>query len=277
MRNNGQKQRMRGRNRRGHNPMTRVYESNGPDVKVRGTAHHIADKYMQLARDAQTSGDPVAAEGYLQHAEHYFRLIVAAQAAFALQNPHNTQPQPAPPRPDQLGEEYDDDEGDDGSPDMPHHPGSPGAPQPHFQQPHQQQPQPQQYRQPQQHQPQPQQQPQPNFQPQPQQQRRPDEPRDPGLPSFITGGGQAPNQPPNQAPGNGFNPEQGERDGGRFGRRHRRRFRPHGSGEFEPRGDRPNEAPAQGSPAQAAPAQTAPAGEQPSGEFNPPKPQGPTE
>ncbi|HLE66299.1 MAG TPA: DUF4167 domain-containing protein, partial [Burkholderiales bacterium] len=113
---------MRGRNRRGHNPMTRVYESNGPDVKVRGTAHHIADKYMQLARDAQTSGDPVAAEGYLQHAEHYFRLIVAAQAAFAQQNPHNPQPQQAPPRPDQLGEEYDDDEGDDGSPDLPQHP-----------------------------------------------------------------------------------------------------------------------------------------------------------
>jgi len=73
---NGQQKRMRGRNRnRGHNPLTRVYESNGPDVKVRGTAHHIAEKYVQLARDAQSSGDPVTAEGYLQYAEHYFRLI----------------------------------------------------------------------------------------------------------------------------------------------------------------------------------------------------------
>ena len=76
--------RMRGRptnNRRGPNPLTRSYESNGPDVKIRGNAHHVAEKYLQLARDAHTSGDPVAAENYLQHAEHYFRLIASAQAA----------------------------------------------------------------------------------------------------------------------------------------------------------------------------------------------------
>jgi len=80
----GQNKRMRGRptnNRRGPNPLTRSYESNGPDVKIRGNAHHVAEKYLQLARDAHTSGDPVAAENYLQHAEHYFRLIAAAQAA----------------------------------------------------------------------------------------------------------------------------------------------------------------------------------------------------
>jgi len=73
--------RMRGRpnNRKGPNPLTRSYESSGPDVKIRGTAHHIGEKYLQLARDAQTSGDPVMAESYLQHAEHYFRLIAAAQ------------------------------------------------------------------------------------------------------------------------------------------------------------------------------------------------------
>ena len=80
---NGQNKRMRGRNRKSHNPLTRVYESNGPDVKIRGNAHHIAEKYLQLARDAHTGGDPVAAENYLQHAEHYFRLIAAAQAAQA--------------------------------------------------------------------------------------------------------------------------------------------------------------------------------------------------
>ena len=75
---------MRGRNnnRKSQNPLTRVYESNGPDVKIRGTASHIAEKYVQLARDAQTSGDPVAAENYYQHAEHYFRLIAAAQEQF---------------------------------------------------------------------------------------------------------------------------------------------------------------------------------------------------
>ena len=76
--------RMRGRpnnNRKGPNPLTRSYESSGPDVKIRGTAHHVSEKYLQLARDAQASGDPVMAESYLQHAEHYFRLIAAAQQA----------------------------------------------------------------------------------------------------------------------------------------------------------------------------------------------------
>ena len=67
--------------RRGPNPLTRSYESNGPDTKVRGTAAHIAEKYVQLARDAHVASDPVAAENYLQHAEHYFRLIATAQAA----------------------------------------------------------------------------------------------------------------------------------------------------------------------------------------------------
>src|SRR3954452_6996085 len=81
----GQNRRMRGRNNnrgKGPNPLTRSYESNGPDVKIRGTAQHIADKYAQLARDAQSSGDPVAAENYLQHAEHYYRIIAAAQEQF---------------------------------------------------------------------------------------------------------------------------------------------------------------------------------------------------
>jgi Domain of unknown function (DUF4167) len=88
----GQKNRMRGGrsnnnsgggggNRRGPNPLTRSYESNGPDVKVRGTPQHIAEKYVQLARDAHTSSDTVMAESYLQHAEHYYRIIAAAQYA----------------------------------------------------------------------------------------------------------------------------------------------------------------------------------------------------
>ena len=79
MRNGQQQKRMRGRNRnRGHNPLTRVYESNGPDVKVRGTAHHIAEKYVQLARDAQSSGDPVTAEGYTSREQ--FPSNIAADA-----------------------------------------------------------------------------------------------------------------------------------------------------------------------------------------------------
>jgi len=81
MRPNQQNKRSRSRNnnRKSSNPLTRNYESNGPDVRVRGNAAHIAEKYMQLARDANSSGDSVAAENYLQHAEHYFRIISAAQ------------------------------------------------------------------------------------------------------------------------------------------------------------------------------------------------------
>ena len=61
--------------------MSRVFESNGPDVKIRGNPAHIAEKYIQLARDAQASGDPISAENYYQHAEHYYRLIAAANEA----------------------------------------------------------------------------------------------------------------------------------------------------------------------------------------------------
>ncbi|MCJ7994230.1 DUF4167 domain-containing protein [Rhizobium cremeum] len=67
-------------NRKGANPLTRTYDSSGPDVKIRGTAQHIAEKYAALARDAQGAGDRVMAENYLQHAEHYNRIIAAAQA-----------------------------------------------------------------------------------------------------------------------------------------------------------------------------------------------------
>ena len=109
MRNGQNKHRMRGRNRSGgrnHNPLTRVYESNGPDVKIRGTANHVAEKYIQLARDATASGDPVAAENYYQHAEHYFRLIAAAQEQFRQTQPYR------PEGGEQRGEESYD-EGDD--------------------------------------------------------------------------------------------------------------------------------------------------------------------
>src|SRR5271154_4415497 len=103
---NGQNKRMRGRNRKGghhQNPLSRMYESNGPDIKIRGTASHVAEKYLQLARDAQSSGDPVAAENYYQHAEHYFRLIAAAQEQF-----RQNQPQPRPDA--EMASEDGDDE-----------------------------------------------------------------------------------------------------------------------------------------------------------------------
>ena len=77
----------RGRNQRrrqggGSNP-NRALDSNGPDVRIRGTATQIYDKYQALARDAASSGDRVKAESYLQHAEHYFRVIRSMQPAQA--------------------------------------------------------------------------------------------------------------------------------------------------------------------------------------------------
>jgi hypothetical protein len=140
----GQNKRMRGRpnnNRRGPNPLTRSYESNGPDVKIRGNAHHVAEKYLQLARDAHTSSDPVAAENYLQHAEHYFRLIASAQAAQLQQQNGTARP---------LGEGEDDMDDDDdvgGLSDRFASPveraPAPFQPQPGFTPPVQAQPQPQ--------------------------------------------------------------------------------------------------------------------------------------
>lgn len=79
MRQSQHKNRSRSRNRRQPNNANKVYESNGPDVKVRGTAQHIADKYTALGRDALSSGDTVKAEGYFQYAEHYLRIVAAAQ------------------------------------------------------------------------------------------------------------------------------------------------------------------------------------------------------
>jgi hypothetical protein len=77
--------RQRGRNRNtGGKPQqhnaNRAYDSNGPEgIKVRGAAQSVFEKYQQLARDATTGGDRVLAENYLQHAEHYFRLLRAIQ------------------------------------------------------------------------------------------------------------------------------------------------------------------------------------------------------
>jgi hypothetical protein len=213
---NGQNKRMRGRNRKGghhhhQNPLSRMYESNGQDVKIRGTASHIAEKYLQLARDAQSSGDPVAAENYYQHAEHYFRLIAAAQEQLR-QNQSYYQPQQQPGG-NPADDGYDDGDGED-QPQI----GEPYAPQsPQFYQREPQQHQPQQHQpqhhqqpryqpqpQPQQHQPQPQPQ---HFQPRPQQQMPENDGDVERLPSFITGG-----QPQQQN-----SPQQGQDTNGQHG------------------------------------------------------------
>ena len=83
MRPSQKSNRTRGRGNRkpNGNNLNRVYESAGPEGKVRGTPQQIIDKYLSLARDAQTSGDRVVAENFLQHAEHYQRILVEAMGA----------------------------------------------------------------------------------------------------------------------------------------------------------------------------------------------------
>ena len=174
---NGQNKRMRSRNRKGghhQNPLSRMYESNGPDVKIRGTASHIAEKYLQLARDAQSSGDPVAAENYYQHAEHYFRLIAAAQEQFRQSQPYYQQGA------DQRGNLSDEgyDEGDE-QPSIGGEPFAPREPQPFYPR--------------EQHQPHA----QGHGQPRPQHQQIDDEDVE-RLPSFITGGQPQPQPQPTQ-------------------------------------------------------------------------------
>src|SRR5262245_45992700 len=118
------------RNRKSQNPLSRSFESNGPDVKIRGTPAHIAEKYISLARDAQSSGDPVLAENYLQHAEHYSRIIMAYreqmdQAGEGYKG--NGQPRlPGPHARLEGGDDFGDDDADDLLDDG-------GFPQPSFQ------------------------------------------------------------------------------------------------------------------------------------------------
>ena len=71
------------RHQSGNTPLNRnhVFDSSGPDLRVRGTAQQLFEKYLQLGRDATSSGDRVMAESYFQHAEHYFRILNAMNQA----------------------------------------------------------------------------------------------------------------------------------------------------------------------------------------------------
>jgi hypothetical protein len=230
---------MRGRNnnnRKGQNPLTRVYESNGPDVKIRGTASHVAEKYVQLARDAQSSGDPVAAENYYQHAEHYFRLIAAVQEQFRQNNPYYREGENR----EANGFDLQDDEANEQDAIAGGEPYAPQQQYPAREQPYAQQREPQSYGQ--REQPFPPREPReqrypPREQPQPYPQQRAQPAVEDGddierLPAFVTGG--APNGPAH--PGNGQNGfENGAAD--RFPL-HRRRRRRHGAPrEGAPGGD----------------------------------------
>ncbi len=79
-----------GNARRGFQNKNRVYDSNGPDVRIRGTAFQIVEKYTALAKDATSAGDRVLAESYLQHAEHYQRMINAWNEEFGFDASENT-------------------------------------------------------------------------------------------------------------------------------------------------------------------------------------------
>ncbi|CAO3417479.1 DUF4167 domain-containing protein [Azospirillum endophyticum] len=78
-----------------------TFDSNGPDVRIRGNAWQVQEKYQALARDAMSSGDRVQAENYLQHAEHYLRIINQIQESENRQRGgqpvggHGHQPQPS--------------------------------------------------------------------------------------------------------------------------------------------------------------------------------------
>jgi hypothetical protein len=217
---NGQNKRMRGRNRKGghhQNPLSRVYESNGPDIKIRGTASHVAEKYVQLARDAQSSGDPVAAENYYQHAEHYFRLIAAAQEQFRQSQPYYQQIGEA--RGNVAGVADDGYDDQDEQPALGGEPFAPREPQPFYQRE--------------------------QMQPQHSQSSLPHQPTNDEdverLPSFITGGGQPHQQPPQQGPGpngpNGpGNPNGYDGSADRFAL-HRRRRRHRGPRDHSMHGD----------------------------------------
>ncbi len=102
--------RMRGRNNRGGGqggggggpirhqsgnvPLNRnhVFDSIGPDLRIRGTSQQLFEKYLQLGRDATSSGDRVMAESYFQHAEHYFRILNAMNQAAQQQAQHQPRP-----------------------------------------------------------------------------------------------------------------------------------------------------------------------------------------
>lgn len=103
---NGRRGRSRGNGKRHPSSNHRNFESNGPDVKVRGTAQQVLEKYLALARDAASVGDRIASENYMQHAEHYYRIINADHGS----RPPNVQgrfpgasPMPAPVDPQAAG------------------------------------------------------------------------------------------------------------------------------------------------------------------------------
>jgi hypothetical protein len=79
----------------GNVPLNRnhVFDSSGPEIRIRGTAQQLFEKYLQLGRDATSGGDRVTAEAFFQHAEHYFRILNAMNQAQQQNQPNGQAPQ----------------------------------------------------------------------------------------------------------------------------------------------------------------------------------------
>src|SRR5215470_10628014 len=121
MRQGPNNRRSRGRGPRrphngGGNPRQQTFDSNGPDIRIRGNAYQVLEKYLAMARDAASAGDRIAAENFYQHAEHYYRIINANGGGDHGANGRFRQGQ----RPD----------GQDGPIEAPPHPGEGEQPQP---------------------------------------------------------------------------------------------------------------------------------------------------
>lgn len=86
-----------------------TFESNGPNVKIRGNAYQVFERYVALAREATASGDRIAAENFFQHAEHYFRIMSANGEA----NQYGTQ-RPRTPVDADVSEPYGESSENDG-------------------------------------------------------------------------------------------------------------------------------------------------------------------
>jgi len=98
-----------GGHQRNINIRSQVFDSNGPEGRIRGNAHQVMEKYLALARDASSQGDRHAAENFYQHAEHYFRLINAYNQNNGQRRPQNL-PTPAEDQAEITGEDEDGEE-----------------------------------------------------------------------------------------------------------------------------------------------------------------------
>jgi hypothetical protein len=99
----GQNKRSRGRNNNPNNPNNpnnrprmpnrqQTFDSNGPNIKIRGNAYQVFERYIALAREAASSGDRIAAENLYQHAEHYFRIMNANGEGQGMHSPRPMTP-----------------------------------------------------------------------------------------------------------------------------------------------------------------------------------------